>query len=537
MLALVISQPAHSLEVRSYSAQRHDRFLNFPSAPEMNPNFLYGTTDLTGVGWYLAPSNTTVERRRQYTLVSPKHFVGANHFPPSVNGQLQFLGQDGVVRTYEIASVQSVPNPNGDASDLLLGTLETEVDPGVGVNFQPFLSVLDPQYIGQELIFMGHRRSGNPTLRAGRAVLQARSQFGEGTAVGADTGIERTETFTWTYRESTILNTGNPDDSFTEPGDSGSPSLAIIDGQGALVGTHTAAGSASLLISSQNISYDTFVPFYVDGMNEIMATEGYHMTRAVPGPTKPTTTLALETSLPGIIRAGYPVSLPATLTNEGSAEDANNLRFSITLPSSNDRSFSGSEWISSVEGAGFEARKGGLNTGEQTAMTVQFTPISPGTFTSTVAYSADEFAETSEELEFEIIESFRSWSAGLSEGDLSDDPDRDGISNLQEYAFGGDPEEPGLSSPGDGEALLPTVEMLEDGLVFNHLQRTDAAARALSYLVEVSPDLSDGSWETLEPSAGQIETTPAGDGFERIRIRLDETAGAGFYRLRVELDE
>ena len=149
LLPLLLLQSTYGLQVRSYSSTLHDRFLAFPSAPAANPDFIYSDVDLTGVGWYIAPSNTAVERRRQFTLISPKHFVGAYHFRPSANGSLSFLAGDGVVRTYAIESLSTILNSDGEPSDLVLGTLETEVGPNEGINFQPFLSLPEAGYTGQ----------------------------------------------------------------------------------------------------------------------------------------------------------------------------------------------------------------------------------------------------------------------------------------------------------------------------------------------------------------------------------------------------
>jgi hypothetical protein len=537
LLPLFLLQSTYGLQVRSYSSTLHDRFLAFPSAPAANPDFIYSDVDLTGVGWYIAPSNTAVERRRQFTLISPKHFVGAYHFRPSANGSLSFLAGDGVVRTYAIESLSAILNSDGEPSDLVLGTLDTEVGPNEGINFQPFLSLPEAGYTGQELIFMGHRRPGTPTLRAGRAIFQARSQFGEGTPIGANTGIKRTEVFSWTYQENSLLFTGNVNDSFTEGGDSGSPSLANVDGRGAIVGIHTAAGTASVLISSQNISYDTFVPFYVDQINEKTATAGYHMTRAVPGANKPMTTLAVSIDAPETIRAGYPVDLGLEISNTGLSEVANNIKLSQTLPAASGQSASGPLWITSFDGNDLVSRKGGLPVGTSSEITLTFIPSNPGVFTSEVTFSADEFSESKEEAVLNVIGSYRSWSAGLARAGTTADSDGDTISNLQEYAFGGNPEISSVVQEGNGEVLLPFLESDSGGRVFTFLRRTDASERALTYVVETSPDLSEESWETFSGEMTADSPILLGNGFERVRVEFPDSDNDCFFRLKVSLDE
>ena len=62
-----------ALVIRGYSSGTHNRFLNFPGSASHNPNFIHAAYDLSGVGW------DTADTRSQYTMVSPIHFVGANH--------------------------------------------------------------------------------------------------------------------------------------------------------------------------------------------------------------------------------------------------------------------------------------------------------------------------------------------------------------------------------------------------------------------------------------------------------------------------
>ncbi len=538
LLLTLLTQFLIALEIRSYSATRHDRFLNFPTAPTPNPGFFHVGTDLTGVGWYVAVANTAVEFRRQFTMVSPKHFVGAFHFRPATNGSIQFVTADGVVRTYAIGSILTIPNEEGDPSDLFIGTLESEIPTSDGIRFQPYLAVAEAEYLGQELIFLGHRNmSGIVTHRAGRAVLQARSQFGQGTAIGADTSIKKTEVFTWVYQDHSLILVGHPDDSHVQSGDSGSPSLVDVDGRGALVGIHTAIGTATMGFRTEVTSYDTFVPFYVDELNAKMAVEGYHMTRAVPGMSKPSTILTVSAEMPAVIRAGYPTSFPVTVANVGLLEDANNLKFSQTLPASGGTSLTGSTWVASGSGSLPGARKGGLSRNTDSSLTLSFTPAAPGRFVSEVTFSADEFEEATAEIELEVIESYLSWSSTLTDGGQGSDPDGDGIPNLHEYSFGGDPESISLVQASSGERLLPMVTESPTGVVVSFLRRTDAEDRALVYQVESSSNLAEGSWSPAAGMMGEGSPRSVDSDFERVSLEFPNTSGARFFRLKVTLDE
>src|SRR5262245_53049583 len=118
-----------ALQIRNYVPATNDRFTGFPSAPVANPTFLHAALDLTGVGWDVnLPS-------RQFTLVSPRYFVGAHHYPPPIGTPICFLGTDGVVHSSAVESLYSIPNTSGEATDLLLGRLSSPILPSSTVTF------------------------------------------------------------------------------------------------------------------------------------------------------------------------------------------------------------------------------------------------------------------------------------------------------------------------------------------------------------------------------------------------------------------
>src|SRR5262245_47795535 len=90
----VLLSPAFALHVRNYSAARHERFSSgFPGAPLKNGSFMHAGVDLSAIGWDVSYPV------RQVTLITPRHFVCANHFRPPVGGQIQFLSSVGAIRT------------------------------------------------------------------------------------------------------------------------------------------------------------------------------------------------------------------------------------------------------------------------------------------------------------------------------------------------------------------------------------------------------------------------------------------------------
>ena len=531
LATLALFSAAHGLVIRDYQPADHDRFVNFPEAPAHNPGFLYADVDLTGVGWYQQ------DVRRQYTLVSPRHFVGANHFRPAATGSLMFLSKNGVVKTYAIESTTPILNEDGVATDLFIGTLETEVLPADQVNFQPYLSLAQPQYEGQTLIFTGHRPGANPNHRAGRGVITARTQIGDGSTTGAITGdsFNETEVFTWVYQESGLVLTNTPDDAHVQSGDSGSPSLVNVNNRGALVGTHTALTTVGLDGFRQITSIDTFVPFYVDKLNAIMSADGYHMTRAVPGITQPSAPLSVTPSNPGILRAGYPAIINLDVRNTGVADAANNLKLTQTFPAGSAVAASGDGWVTASTLPVLSVRKGGLDPLTTEPLSVQWTPSGPGSFESIITFSADESPSQSQSLNLEVIESFRSWSKNLTLSGLEDDGDGDGFSNLLEYAFGGNPQSNSVFQEGSSIPLSPGVALAGETIQISFLRRTDAAARALTYTVEGSGDLLPESF--APESIMSTSTGSAAAGFEEVIVTVPAGSSSRFFRVAVELAE
>jgi len=517
--AACFAATASGLTLRVYTPASHDRFLNFPAAASPNPSFIHAGLDLSGVGYH------TGDTRKQFTLVAPKYFVGANHFRPPLGSTLRFVTASGAFVERTVEALHTIendviqPDGKGQATDLLLGELSAPIEPESGVQFLPYLNLVsEGAYIGQPLVVLGK------PARGGRGTIGAIADFG-GDPLTGGSGISQTRTMHFSYN--TLA--GLADDAHAEGGDSGSPSLVVEDGRAALVGTHTAV----LNLANTVTTIDTFVPHYIDELNQVMEAGGYHMTAATPA----STTLGLSAQLPsGPIRAGYPFAVVIGVVNEGTGADANNLRVEQSLPvGCSVVDASGPMWVAQPGSGTLRARRGGLGAGQSSALQVELNYSEPGSFSSALTLDYDEGEMVTSSVDVMVIESYLSWSRDLGEaGSPGDDPDADGAENLLEYAVGSEPDE------ASGERLPVTQLVVVGGEIrarLTYVRRTDAQQRALVYTLEASDSLAVDSWSDAASEVMSSSTAPLVMGFESVEVEFAVAAPRRFYRLRVDLEE
>ena len=419
-------------------------------------------------------------------------------------------------------ALHAMPNDEGRPTDVLIGTLDAPVDPASGVRLLPYLNLeTEAAYVGQSLIVLGRQ------ARGGRGTIAAVADFG-GDPITSGAGINTTRTYSFSYQTAA----GLIDDAYAEAGDSGSPGLVNVGGRAALVGTHTAVLNALGTITT----IDSLLPAYAARINNHCAPLGYHLTQASPK----NVTLTLSQTVPPVIRAGYAFNLTISINNPGVLEEAHNLRFqhSWTAPAAASAA-TGAGWVADAAvPVGPAARRGGLPAGQAAPLILAGSIAEPGAYRSTTKIKADGLAEISQETGLSVIESYRSWSRGLTDPNSASDPDGDGIDNLSEYAFGGDPRSASQSLAGNSAMLLPTLGRNTDTgrRTLSWVRRRDAAARALEYELQNSATLSTESWQTVTP----LSLTPRvlDLQFEEVTAELPESQNPRqFYRIRVILKE
>jgi hypothetical protein len=231
-ILLAAALPARALIWTSYDPKRHERFLQGPGpGAKPNPDFLFAGSDLTGVGWQSGPDERAAAGERTVTLISPRHFIGADHW--RAEGSVSFLGKDGKVRSFEIDGYEKIP---GD-EDIVVGRLKTPVPKEYGVSHYALYEAAN--YAGLKTAYFGQKATAGygavrlAVQRAGGRLLQM------------------------------PIDKKDKDRVIGSSGDSGGPSFAISNGRLALVGHHA------------NNNLDSIFAAHRSEIDKVLAKDGY----------------------------------------------------------------------------------------------------------------------------------------------------------------------------------------------------------------------------------------------------------------------
>jgi len=519
----IATSASQALVIRGYSSARHDRFTGFSAAPVHNLSFMHTALDLTGVGWHTGTTD------RQLTMVSPLHFVGANHYKPGVGATLRFVASDGAIKNYTVASRTAITNDDNIASDLFYGTLTTPIPATDNVGYHPFLNLThdvgrgknvvieldEAAYEGENLIILGR------TARGASEILSTITN-------ASSTSTNSTRVLIWNYTTAS----GSGDDAYLQSGDSGSPVFIDQGGVAAIVGTNSLVDTQSSTTTYSNFA--NFIPYYADKLDVAMATQGYHMTRAIPG----STTLTLTHTPPAtLIRAGHAFTVDLTLNNTGSTR-ADNVKLQNSFPTGTTvTSASGTGWFDESSAPLTKARRAYLNSTASSNYSITLNIPEPGTAQQQVTYQADQFSSTTESFNLNVIESFISWGALLTDQTAIGDDDLDKINNLLEYAFGGDPANNSQFFPSTTTSLLPTLTTSGNTTSITYIRRTDYVNRALEYDVMTTTTLETGSWSSASAMVTQTTVTAINADFELVQVDLSTPATSRFFRVQITLSE
>lgn len=268
ILLSCICLPLSGLQIHEYEKARHLRFEegSYPVNPE--PNRFHWANDyvFNGVGW------STDDPVKSFVLISPRHFVGANHFRPALGSQIQFLSFDGQVRTYTYAKFYNIENSKGEDTDLFIGELAENIPASHNIPLYPVLQTPEGNLVGRQIVVYGRGQSGP---RIGRGTI---GTFSDSLGVSvAGSALNDTRNYSFEYVE----NTAREDDSYGESGDSGSPSFVPVDGMLTVSGIHSAIlRLTTAATGTVNTTYDSFILHYRDQINDHLAATGHQLTFA-----------------------------------------------------------------------------------------------------------------------------------------------------------------------------------------------------------------------------------------------------------------
>jgi len=508
---LAALKPSQALEIRSYEPSRHDRFTGFPASPVVNASSWFTGSLYSGVGWSVS------DTRRQFALVSPRHFVLASHWGISPGEQIRFLGPDGQVHAFTVASTTQITTGTG-TTDLTLGRLTETVPLSTGVGPFAYLNLPNLfQYLNRPLHVFGFN------ARVGSGAIGG---FGD----GAVSGTTRLMRFDY------VIAAGGQDDCYFVVGDSGSPSFSMHNGKPALVGTHSAVAGNDPTTPTIYNNYDTFVPHYIAELNAAMAADGWQM---IPSNAAANTLTRSSVSSPATLKQAHAGS--ATFTVQNAANAANNLRLSLTFPSGTaPDSVTADGWIVDASGPlTWSFHQSSLAASASVSVTANWSSVpAVNSFDVQMTTQSDGSATASSIFTFTPQPTFAAWSTGLSQAGLTDDPDGDGVTNVREYAFGSDPAS-GASVNVAGLFTLPVMSQAGSNVQLRFPVRSDSAARGLWYRPEYSQTLDNDWTETAPPGTvtSFIEYSPVVPGFLEGIVTIPVGGVSSFVRVKVSLDE
>lgn len=271
-VAVCAAPPAEAAVFSAFNPAIHNRFVSGTTA---NPTFLLSGYNLTGVGIDTASTHGAM-------LITPQHFIAANHFKAST---VSFLDASGTTQTYSGVTYTALTTTFDDGtgnmvtmdSDLVIGRLPTAIPGTTSISPLP-IAVGDPSlFIGEQLFVFGQNN------QAGRNLIDDIVLV----AVDDGSGGIQLPTVTTEFDFDTPGNGGTggvgDDEIGLVGGDSSFQTLMVINGQLAAVGANFAVSGSP---PSNYSNFSSFASHYLDQIQALVAQDGQSVsTLTVPEPS------------------------------------------------------------------------------------------------------------------------------------------------------------------------------------------------------------------------------------------------------------
>ncbi len=249
------------ITLQSYSAKNHYRFYTGG-----DKNFIGSAFDASGVGR---------GADRWATMISEHYFITANHHHAADGATIRFYHSNdptGAFEDHTIDSGQQVflnPAVPASGTDLWIGKLATAPTTDVAR-----YSVIDlgpnSAYYNEEIYTFGKDFGSASTSQA-----LGRNTIDPGSISSRSDGSNTTLSYLYDFDDPGGVGA---DESFLQGGDSGGPSFIAVGSQLGLVGIHWFNNS------SPDFSGDSFVPGYINQINDLLAVGGESLSVIVPEP-------------------------------------------------------------------------------------------------------------------------------------------------------------------------------------------------------------------------------------------------------------
>jgi hypothetical protein len=268
LVVLLFSNRAEALVINGYDANVFDRFTpgTYASNPANNPHFFANSYDFSGVGWQSNAPGKSV------ALISPQHFVGANHYKVPVGSSVTFYNGSDQLKSYTVDSYYTFAYESDGIThipDLVLGRLSESVDSEIS-----HYKVLDADdyttdwydinwYMDKDIYAYGRN------ARVGENKIDyfssANTKFGQNPDNATTCAVYNTN-----------LSSDAVGQAGAQGGDSGSPSFIPYEDELTLLGTHFAINGDT---TSSWRTYDSFIAKHLDEIDGVLGADGYQVER------------------------------------------------------------------------------------------------------------------------------------------------------------------------------------------------------------------------------------------------------------------